>query len=374
MKVIYDWVLWKIRQKDETIIPEPPSNVDNTLLLSYPEPIRYAWTIFNVADETELNNAITNAISWDIINLTADITLTNTLVINKSIKLDWNFTLSSAWLWTDPVILVRIDVDNVYITKNITISHLKTTNTSVEVAISLNNVNNFISEATVNFIEFWYSWIWSFTIRGNLNYTWLNTNSSRAIWIYWLTWNSRIENVLWDFTGWWTPSANFVFWSTTNYNYPLKVSNCYQKDLTKIWRQFVFFELIWKTEWAKPWLIVEWCKFNCLNWDIWIMFSWTYDLSFLDFLVLHSNVSYNQAYNVWNYKGLFFADWSWSLRSLWTTKCYIWNNFNNPAFRSSNDYTDAIVNSQITFKNTLFTNDAPLLDNTNFVFGWKLTF
>lgn len=371
MKVIYDWALWKIRQKDETIIP---SQVDNTLLLNYPEPIRYAGTTYNVADETELNNAITNAISWDIINLTADITLTNTLVINKSIKLDWNFTLSSAWLWTDPVTLVRIDVDNVYITKNITISHLKTTNTSVEVVISLNNCNNFISEATVNFIEYWYSWIGSFTIRWNLNYVWPNTNSNRAIWIYWLTWNSRIENVLWDFNYGSSANSNFVFWSTTNYNYPLKVSNCYQKDLTKIWRQFVFFELIWKTEWSKPWLIVEWCKFNCLNWDIWIMFSWTYDLSFLEFLVLHSNVSYNQAYNVWNYKGLFFADWSWSLRSLWATKCYIWNNFNNPAFRSANDYTDAIVNSQITFKNTLFTNDVPLLDNTNFVFGWKLTF
>ena len=321
-----------------------------------------------VSNETELLNAISGANNYDTIKLISDITLTNTLIINKSLKFDGNFILQSAGNTTDPVILISVTANNVYFTENITIKHKKTSNTSIETAINV-NASNFISYANVEFMEFGYILRGSFNIQGNISYTGVASNSNRAIAIYKISAPSQINNVVWDFVNNATPVSNFIFLSYAVsgdvLDYNLKVSNCFQKDIIKRGRQFILFEILTKTIGATPSLIVENNRFNCLNGDIGFVFSSTQDISFFEYIALFNNWSGSAGYDAGSYKGLCFCDGSGTLRSLGNTKIYTSGNINYPIIRSLNDYTSAIGKSVVNFKNTTFLNDVPLTREKN---------
>lgn len=324
--------------------------------------------IVEVSNETELLNAIIGANNYDTIKLISDITLTNTLIINKSLKFDGNYTLQSAGNTTDPVILISVTANNVYFTENITIKHKKTSNTSIETAINV-NASNFISYANVEFMEFGYILRGSFYIQGNISYTGVASNSNRAIAIYKISAPSQINNVVWDFVNNATPVSNFIFLSYQAIgdvlDYNLKVSNCFQSDIIKRGRQFILFEVLTKTIGATPSLIAENNRFNCLNGDIGFVFSSTQDISFFEYIALFNNWSGSAGYDAGSYKGLCFCDGSGTLRSLGNTKIYTSGNINYPIIRSSNDYTSAIGKSVINFKNTVFFNDVPLIREQN---------
>lgn len=324
--------------------------------------------IIEVSNETELINAINGAANYDTIKLTADITLTSTLTINKSLKIDGNFVLQSAGSSTDPVVLIDVTANNVYLTENITIKHRKTSNTSIETAIRV-NASNFISYANVEFMEFGYVLRGSFNIQGNIAYTGVASNSNRAITIYKISGNSIINKVIWNFVDNATPVSNFIFLGYVSVgdvlDYNLKISNCFQSDITKRGRQFIFYEVLTKTIGATPSLIVENNRFNCLNGDIGFNFSATQDISFFEYIALFNNWSGSAGYNANSYKGLCFCDGSGTLRNLNNTKIYTSGNINYPIVRSSNDYTSAIGKSVLTFKNTVFINNIPLVREQN---------
>lgn len=321
-----------------------------------------------VSNETELLNAISGAVDYDTIKLIADITLTSTLTINKSLKIDGNFILQSVGSSTDPIVLIDVTANNVYFTENLTIKHKKTSNTSIETAIRI-NASNFISYATVEFMEFCYVLRGSFNIQGNITYTGVASNSNRAIAIYKISAPSIINNVQWDFVNNVTPVSNFIFLSYVAVgdllDYNLKVSNCFQKDITKIGRQFIFYEVLTKTVGANPSLIAENNRFNCLNGDIGFNFSATQDISFFEYIALFNNWSGSAGFNANSYKGLCFCDGSGTIRNLNNTKIYTAGNTNYPIIRTSNDYTSAIGKSVIAYKNTLFVNNTPLTREQN---------
>ena len=337
--------------------------------LIYPTSQDFNGTEYNVNDEASLIAAIAAASNGDIINLTADITLTSTLIVDKTLKIDGAFILQSAGGAGDPVNLINITANNVYITSNITIKHRKTTNTSVESAITLNNATGLVSNASVEFMEFGYICRGSFSIGGHISYTGVASNSNRAIAIYKLAADSQVNTVLWDFVDNATPVSNFIFISYTgvgdNVDYNLKVTNCFQNIITQRSRQFIFYEVLSKTPGATPSLIAENNKFNCLNGDIGFTFTTTQDISYFDFIALFNNWAGSAGYDTGSYKGLCFCDGSGTLRSLGTTNLYVSGNVNYPVIRSSNDYSIAIGQSVFNYKNTLFTNDVPLEKQTN---------
>lgn len=344
---------------------EPVNMITKSLGLTYNYPTEgtFDGTIYNVAAQAGLVAALTAASNGDIINLVADITLTATLVVNKRVKFTGAFALQSAGLGTDPVTLISITAAGVCFSEEVIVKHLKSTNTSVEVAINL-NAQGLVFAGTLQYVEFGMIARGSFSFTGDITYVGPTGNSNRAIAIYKLSGDSKVDGTVFDYTTDATPRANFVFVSYAAagdlFDYNLTVANCKQASLTKVSRQFIFFEVLGKTVGATPSLMVFNNSFNCLNGDVGFMFADGQDLSFWQHLVLISNYSGNAAYLANSYKGLCFCDGAGTARGLGSTVVYAAGNTNCGIKRTANDYTLALAQSVLAFRNTLFTNSTPV--------------
>jgi len=332
-------------------------------LYNYPVAKTYNTTIINVTDEATLISAIASATAFDVISIDADITLTATLVINKALKFTGSHILQSAGGGTDPVTLINITANDVYIDSSITIKHKKTTNTSVEIAISLSSAERFISQATVEFMEFGYTLRGSFSIGGKTTYTGALANNHRHFAVYNVSNPSEINGVVFDFTSEATPRDSFVYLSSNvasdKFNSVLRIANCVQFDMSKIGRQF-YLQDAFVSDVANG-LIVENCKFNQLNGDIGVVgASGQNVLTFFGFISLLNNYAGNAATLTDSYKGLFYMDGSGAIHNYGTTNFYYANNYHSTTLRSANDYTSVYDLGGITYKNTAYDNSVPL--------------
>lgn len=340
------------------------SNVETEL--SFPHPINYNGTVRTASDSATLLSALASSSSGDIINLTANITLTSTLVINKSVKIDGAFALQSEGLGTDPVTLISVTAPNVYITSNVIVDHKKTTNTSAESAITVaNTATNFVSLADVRFMEAGYTLRGSFSIGGKVTYTGALANNHRAIIVYQVSAPSEINGVIYDFISEATPRFSFIYQSvnigTDNFDFPLKVSNNTQLDSTKIQRQFYLSDSQQKTLGAKPALIFDNNYFNHLNGGIGLTgASGAQVLDFYDYIVLTNNFEGDAAQTGNQFKGMLYLTGSGAIHPMGSTKIYYSGNVHPYTLRSAGDYTSAHDYSGIGFNNTVYSNLVPL--------------
>jgi hypothetical protein len=207
---------------------------------AFPTPALFAGTIHPVATQAELVSAIAAAVDGDVIQLTADIDITSTIAVNKAVKITGGFTIQTAAATNAPVTMLNITAA-VYIDDTITIKHRKTSNTSVEVAVSANAVG-FVSDARVEFMEFGYLLRGSFSIGGQTVYTGALGNSHRHIGIYNISAPSEINGVEFDFPQEATARSNFIYISSNNatterWESLLSVNNC-SMPMNKYCRQF----------------------------------------------------------------------------------------------------------------------------------------
>lgn len=325
---------------------------------TYPEPKTYNAPAVDVATEAALIAAIAAANNYDTINLTADITLTATLVIGKPLKFTGAFILQSAGAAGDPVTLISVTGNDVYLTSSLTIKHRKTTNTSVENAVTLSGATGFISEAAVEFMEFGYILKGSFNIPGKTTYTGALGNTHRHFGIYAVSAASKIDGVEFDFPSEATPRDSFVYISANvaadKWNANLKISNCYQSDLTKIGRQFFLIDAFQSDGGAS--LIVENNRFNELNGDIgFVGASGQAVLDFFDYMAILNNFSGNAATAADSYKGLVFFDGSGALHDLGSCDFYYSGNVHSTTLRSAADYVSAYDAAGVAYKPAVYT-------------------
>lgn len=338
----------------------PDSIIPKILPISYvyPEIGTYSGTVRPVANETEFNAAVSVASAGDIISLTADILATNTLVIDKKLKIDGAYTIQTAADGTAPVTLLSITGNDVYITSNVTIKQRKTTNTAVEVAVSVVGTG-FISNATVEFMEFGYILKGSFKIGGKTTYTGALANNHRHIAIYNISAPSEIDAVLFDFPSEATPRASFVYHSSNSvedkFNAPLKISNCKQLVETKIMRQFYLNDAFVSDSSDKPTAIFENNNFNELNGAIgFIGADGASPLNLLEAIVLINNNQGSASYDATINKGLLFLDGSGTIHDAGTCKVYYTGNKHLPINRNPADYSSAHDEGGIGYKNTVY--------------------
>ncbi len=160
------------------------------------------WTVGATGDFATLQDALadSNVVSGDVIGIEAGTySVTSTLVISKEVKIVGagigQTILQTAGTSGDPVAMISVTANNVLL-KDMTIKHRKTSNTSVEVAVSVSAgafptftyVSGFIMDTCrVEYCEF------GVVIRGNgfklannqIAYaTGTTSNSNRAIGIY----------------------------------------------------------------------------------------------------------------------------------------------------------------------------------------------
>lgn len=342
----------------------------------YPAELIYSG-ITDVATEAQLVAAISAASNFNIINLTADITLTSTLVINKSLKFTGSFILQSAGGASDPVTLISITANDVCFDTGLTIKHLKTTNTSVEVAVNLNALR-FISRAVIEFMEFGYILRGSWSITGTTTYTGALANNHRHFGIYSISEPSAIDSIIFNFPSEATPRDSFIYISTSlgsdKFNSTLKVSSCRQLDITKINRQF-YLQDSWVSDGGAG-LIIENCVFNSLNGDIGFLGSSGQNvLSFFTFVAILNNYSNNAATIADSYKGLLYLDGSGAVHNYGTTNFYYSGNIHSIILRSANDYISVIDYGGVAYKNTVYDNTVPLSviinDTENNIYNWS---
>ncbi len=361
-KSYVDNEIGKIRIEAENISSQVfGSSINNRLTddVCYPKISDFNGVIWNVSDQTELVDAIANSNNYDVINLTGDIELTSTLIINKTLKFTGNYFLYSLNNSSSPTTLISVTADSVYFSSDIKIRHYKSTNTSVECAVNV-NAKNFVSEANVYFMEFGYILRGSFNISGNLNYDSVITNSHRHIAIYRIDKPSVISNVTFDFPmiPASTAYANLIFISYAvagdSIDANLKVVNCFQKNKNYVNRQFVFFEVLGKSTISNPSLWIENCQFNSLNGDIGFNFSGTQDLSFFDYIVLLNNNAGNAANTVLSndYKGLLYLTGGSAGRDVGFTNFYSFGNIRPLTGRAS--YKDVIDSRLICYNSSNF--------------------
>jgi len=332
----------------------------------YPEAGTYIGTTRNVTDQTTLIQAISESSTGDIVMLTSDITLTATLTINKSIKLDGNIAriIQSTADASEPVNLINVTANNVYITSNVTIKHRKTTNTSIESCIT-SNTTGFVSMANIEFMEAGYILRGSFNISGKSTYTGSLANNHRHMIVYSLSSPSIIQNVIYDFPQEATVRDSFIYMSVAGADYfesTLKVTNCIQLDKTKTMRQFYLIDTLQKTVNGHPKLIFENCQFNDVNGGIGLIAP--INTTPLDFFSGISIISCIQGdAGIASYKGLIYLDGS-GTSNLNTCPIYYANN--KHPFQVRVDYTSIQDNGGICFKNTVFTDNTPLRIIENF--------
>ena len=311
----------------------------------------FAGTVHTASTQAELVAAMTAAAAGDVIQLTADITLTSTLAINKAVKITGGFALQSAGTSSDPVTLISVTAA-AYIDETITVKHRKTTNTSIETAIATNTLG-FVSNAEVQFVEFGYTLRGSFNIGGSTSYTGPLGNSHRHIAIYNLSAPSIIDGVEFSFPQETTARANLIVvlstGATDRFESLLRVTGCTHAQ-NKYCRQFLFFEsLITTPRAASVW--VDNCSWDDLNGGIGFLSSTDSVLDLFNGVVIYKN---NQgSAGEASFKGMVFIDGSGAVRSLGQpTVLAVAQNKAPQSLRT--DYTFAVP-GVIAYKNTVFT-------------------
>jgi hypothetical protein len=96
--------------------------------IAYPSAGTYAGTVRTVTDQATLVAAIAASAAGDVISITADITLTATLVVNKSVKIDGDSPsriIQTVGAATDPVTMINVTAANVTFGSNLTVWHKK---------------------------------------------------------------------------------------------------------------------------------------------------------------------------------------------------------------------------------------------------------
>jgi hypothetical protein len=319
---------------------------------AYPVEGTFAGTVHQVSTQAGLVAAMAAAVAGDIIELTADITLTSTLQVNKEVKITGEYVLQSAGTTTDPVTLITVTAP-AYFDETITIKHRKTSNTSVEVAVNVTTTAaGFRSYATVEFMEFGYMLRGQFHIGGKTVYTGPLGNSHRHIAIYRIDAPSVVEDVVFEFPQETTARANIIAVLASaagdEWNSMLKIKNC-SHSLSKYCRQFFFAESMVSTGTRAASLWCEGNSFNSLNGGIGFISSTT-SLDFFGTVVLYRNREGFAASS--NYKGIFYFDGSGTVRSFGRpTFLAVAENVSPYALRV--DYSYALDGS-IAYKNTVY--------------------
>ena len=351
----------------------------NALYPSYND-ILFQGTERLVGTFAELTTALTNSINGDVILLTADITLTAKLVINKRIYLNSSGGIPRSLQTTADTVgiaaMIDITVSGVVIGQNCHIKHKKTNAGSSDYAISISADNVCILSSYLEYKEFGIILNGSASILiDKIEYTGLESNSNRAIAIYKTSNNTATQiicnNFEFTYTGA-TPRTNFVLISSNSV--PLQTFDghlyvkCKQGTLTKIMRQFVFFEVLNKTAGAKPSLIVDSSEFNALNGDVGVILD-ANNLSFFDYIAVYNNTSGNAAFNAGNYKGLFFIDkLTAGVVSSGETNFYFNQNICKQVVRAANDYTTIFTENNgsiFAYNNLLITQSTNLVQGNN---------
>lgn len=170
----------------------------------------YDWTVGSGGDFASLSAALASA---SVVNgnkiklLNGTYTLTSTLTINKQVGIFGESRagaiITSAGGAGDPTTLITVSTDNVCL-RDLTIKHIKTTNTSVETALNVTGggspatrVSNFIMEnCQLEYMEFGIQVRGeSYKINGNtIAYTGPNNSTRRAICVYAVHGNCFLTN------------------------------------------------------------------------------------------------------------------------------------------------------------------------------------
>ena len=334
---------------------------------SYPTAGNYAGITYNVATQAEFTTALSSAVTGDVINLTADIDLASTLTINKSVKIVGNgFAIQTPATSNTIATAVSVTANDVYFDSTVVIKQRKTNNTSVDVAVAVNALN-FVSEATIEFMEFGYvlrGTNVSFNISGTTKYTGALANNHRHIAVYTMTANSVIDGVVFDFPQETTSRASSIalLYSTAGdvKTATLKVANTTQT--ATYGRQFFLIEsLSGITAGGNFALIFDNNTWNDVNGGIGILSNSVSPLNYLRFLQLTNNTQGNAG--IASYKGLVFLDGSGTIVPVGNTSIYYENNTHPTTLRV--DYTSAIDNGGIAYDNTALTNPLPITTVTD---------
>jgi hypothetical protein len=325
--------------------------IENKLLafkgdIVYPKALTLSGIERSVATEGELVAAIAASSTGDSILVTADFNITATITVNKSVKIYGNSTtraISSAGGATDPVVMFSITANNVLLGPNLTIWHKKTTNTSVECAVSV-NASGFVSYATIKFMEFGYTLRGSFSIFGAMTYTGAFSNNHRFIGVYRIDAPSQVNGVVFDYPFENPARASFVLLTSSlasdKMNSVLRVAFCRQLNETRRIRQF-FLQDAFLTDAAgvNPALIFEGNQFNDSNGGIGLYTTTlSAPLNFFAYIAVLNNWQGDES--VFSYKGLFYVDGTRPLFDLGATKIFYGGNRHPTTVRAAG-YVDA---------------------------------
>jgi hypothetical protein len=314
-----------------------------------PTPGAFTGTVRTVTTYAELTAAITAAVDGDIIAVTDTIIATATVVFNKRLKVTGPGIIRTAGAGSDPTTVVSVTADGVWFDSTLTITHSKTTNTSVESAVTVNALN-FVSSAVVNFIEFGYILRGSFTIDGAITqYVGALGNAHRHIAIYRVSAPSAISNVVYDFPAEATPRASFIFVGsssgTDTFTSSLTVRNTRQQTASRVQRQFYFQEALVGGGGS---LIFDNNQFNDLNGGIGFLSSTVATLDFFTSIVAVRNTQGSAG--AASYKGLIYIDGSGTGRSYGTTAQVLVGTNTLPTAPLRADYASVLGTASIAVK------------------------
>jgi hypothetical protein len=335
--------------------------------ITYPSSGTYAGTVRTATDQATLVAAIAASVAGDVISVTADITLTATLVINKSIKIDGDVStrvIQTVGGGADPVTMVSVTAANVTLGSNLTIWHRKTTNTSVDVAISV-NATGFVSSCTVKFMEFGYILRGSFAISGTTNYTGAASNNHRHIAIYGITAPSLLYRVNFTYPQENPARASCIYVTSSGaadkFDANLRVKECRQADYSsgRFCRQFYMQDaLVTTSAGVNPSLIFEGNSFNSLNGGIGFYSSTSQPLNFFAYIAVINNYEGNAAVT---YKGLMYLDGTTALFPMGTTKIFFGGN-RHPVGISAVGYANAYDAGGIGYNTVVYSNNPVIQD------------
>jgi hypothetical protein len=314
----------------------------------------FLGTNYAATDLTTLLSALSLSQDGDIITVTGTITITATLAINKRLFITGTGTITTAGTSADPVTMLNITANNVVLGDNLTITHAKTTNTSVETAITVNALN-FVSGAEVNFVEFGYILRGSFNISGVVSqYVGGLANNHRHFTIFRVSAPSQISDIIYDFPTETTPRSSFIYVSTggagDSFTGSLVVKNTRQVDPLKIQRQFYLQDTFNNVN--SSGIAFYNNQFNDLNGGIGFISASQAPLSaFAKFGILENTQG---AAGAGIFKGLCYFDGSNGPgRNLGNTQLYAYNNVTaGGALRT--DYTGIYETNIVAARNTIY--------------------
>jgi hypothetical protein len=339
-------------------------------LIHFTEKDEYNGTVWEVKDFAELTSAITGANDWDIINLTDSFTITSTVSIDKSILITSNkaVILQSAGTGTDPTHLFIVIAGNyVYIDKNITIKQRKTTDTSVESAIT--NAGYLVCKANIEFMEMGLVNSGAVLVDSEyFKYTGATPNQHRFIYFTDMLDSSyiRIKNI--DNLDSAVALCNVFAGVITNYfNGSLIVEGCKQLDPSKRLRQGFLLEGNFDLWTKAPSLYFFNNQFNVATSCLGILAgSKTLPLDNFKTIALLNNIqgyveNGEYKFEAGYQKGLFFLDGSGSLRDCTNGSCQFIIDGNIYREEERADYNSADLTKTVALKNVFNTNGLNIL-------------